>query len=306
MCNYSLQCAAFPHRGYALSALADTAIVMLTGAPARLIAEMRLVEGTVPDALDNARTVTPTYQISRDAFLLHLPNGVGFHYRRGAGVTYARPIGVAESDVILFFGGSVYGAIAWLNGLVPLHASAIVHDGGVYAFSGASGEGKSTLVAALAQRGFAVASDDVLALDLNDPHRIVALPGPARIKLWHDALALTGQTAGAAVRPEIAKFYVTSDLTFGSEPLPLRRLYLLYSAVDAFPDVVPILGAERFAAVRSTYYQPQFCGAITPQATYFGITARLASSVPMARFSRSRDPSDFSAGIATIETDLRG
>ena len=83
---------------------------------ARLRAETGLREGAVPASLPDALTATPTYEMARDAFLLRLPTGLAFHYRRGVGTVYARPAGMTDGEVGLFFDGSVYGAIAWLNG----------------------------------------------------------------------------------------------------------------------------------------------------------------------------------------------
>jgi len=272
----------------------------------RLKTESRLREGPVPDALVDPLTVTPTYAISRDAFLLRLPMGLSFHYRRGAGTVYARSASVSDKEVALFFDGSVYGAIAWLNGLVPLHASAVSDGTGIHAFTGVSGEGKSTLVAALAGRGLTVCSDDVLVLDLADPTRIMAIPGHSRLKLWGDALGLTGNRSEDAVRPGIDKFYVADRMIFDPTPLPLRRLYVLESVVNADTGIAPLNGAERFTALRSAYYRPQFCSVNAAPAAYFETTARLSSAIAISRFNRSRDPGAFAATVSMIEADIRG
>ena len=128
-----------------------------------------------------------------DAFLLRVPNGLVLHYRRGEGVTASRPVHVAASDVAVFLNGSVYGAIAWINGFIPLHAAAVVHARPASMLSRRhSGHGKSTLAAALGQRGMPLFADDVLVLDLSDPRQIICLPGHKQMKLWDDALSLTG------------------------------------------------------------------------------------------------------------------
>jgi len=269
----------------------------------QLEAERRLIEGAVPAHIDAALRSTPTYQISADAFLLRLPMGLAFHYQRGFGTVYERASGVSDDEVALFFEGSVYGAIAWLNGLVPLHASAIAHQGNVYAFTGASGEGKSTLVAALAQRGMTACADDVLVLDLADPDAISALPGPKRLKLWEDALALTGRTSRHAVRPGIDKYYVSEESFARSAPLPLKRLYFLES-LAAVPGVTAIAGAQRFNWLRSAYYRPHFCGPLAEQRRYFETAARLSGTIGMARFNRSRDKAAFDASVDLIMADI--
>lgn len=271
----------------------------------RLRAETGLRDGPVPSCLPGALTVTPTYEISHDAFLLRLPTGLAFYYRRGTGTVCARPAGMEDREVALFFDGSVYGAIAWLNGLVPLHASAVSHDGGISAFTGGSGEGKSTLAAALARRGLAVVSDDVLVLDPSDPGVVMAVPSHKRLKLWADALLLTSHHSDARVRPGLDKFHVADGIRFAAVPLPVRRVYLLESIVNVATGITEIVGADRFAALRSAYYRPQFYGAIADHAGHFSTAARLSGAIPMARFNRSRTRAEFAAGIAMIEADIR-
>ena len=272
---------------------------------ARIEAERHLVEGRVPATLEGALRITPTYQIASDAFLLRLPMGLAFHYQRGIGTIYERSGGVSDDEVSLFFEGAVYGAIAWLNGMVPLHASAVSHDGHVYAFTGASGEGKSTLVAALAGLGMAACSDDVLVLDLADPGRVSAIPGPKRLKLWEDALSLTGRTSARAVRPGLDKYYVAEESFAKSEPLPLKRLYFLECAAGTEPGVAQVAGAHRFNWVRSACYRPDFRSALAEQSHYFETAARLGQSIGIARFSRSRETAAFASGVAMIAADIR-
>lgn len=264
--------------------------------------ELRLSEGYVPAAIEQPLRVTPHWQIGHDAFRMTLPSGLSFYYRRGHGTVFARGRDVSDAEVALFFDGSVHGAIAWLAGLVPLHASAVVQDGGVYAFTGVSGEGKSTLAAALAAAGFATLCDDVLVVD---PRTGLALPGHKRLKLWRDALALTGHAPLGAVRPGVDKFFV-EGMSYDGETLPLRQLYVLESAPSEAPAITPIHGAERFTALRAAYYRPRFGTALTDPARYLKATLRLAETIAVRRFRRSRVATCFDRGVQAIIADIRG
>lgn len=266
---------------------------------------MRLIEGEVPTDLPEACTVTATYQISRNAFLLKLPMGLSFYYRQSYGTVFARSSKVPDSEVSLFFAGSVYGAIAWLNELAPLHASAVSYKGKVFAFTGGSGEGKSTLAAALALRGFELCSDDVLVLDLCDPTQVIAIPSHARLKLWGDALALTKLAGTGAVRLNIDKYYVEAGIAFERAPTPMKRLYFLESAGSRDSEITPVGGAERFKAIQSAYFRPQFYAAIAEGVDYFQTAARLSSAIELSRFIRPRDEATFFANVDLIEADIR-
>jgi hypothetical protein len=269
------------------------------------IDDLALSEGPVGDAIEAPLFETPSWQIGRDAFRMILPSGLAFHYRRGHGTVFSRAPEVSDDEVALFFDGSVRGAIAWLGGLVPLHASAIAHDGGVYAFTGASGEGKSTLVAALANAGFSTFCDDVLVVDRAGAHETIALPGHKRLKLWRDGLALTGHAPLGAVRPGLDKFFVAGLGAHSGEALPLRRLYVLESALSGGAAITPIRGSERFTALRTSCYRSRFGAAVTEPAHYFRNMMRLAETITVRRFSRSRDTALFASGVAAIVADIR-
>jgi hypothetical protein len=266
--------------------------------------DLDLSEGRVPEAVEDPVRVTRHWQMARDAFRMTLPSGLAFHYRRGRGSLFSRPATVSDEEVALFFNGSVRGAIAWLNGFVPLHASAIVVDDGIYAFTGASGEGKSTLAAALAGAGFTIFCDDLLIVTpvANEAPR--ALAGGGRLKLWQDALTLTGSTPSAAVRPGLDKFFVGERPVASGSALPLRRLYRLETLGAPDPVIAPIDGSARIAAMRDAYYRPEFGAALPDRATYFRAMLQLADAISLRRFARPRDRTRFADGIAAMIGDL--
>jgi len=278
----------------------------MTSSPAldMLARECAIHDGTPPQSLPNALTHSPAFAISRDAFLLTLPSGLRFHYQQGRGVTVAQPDGVTDDEVRLFFNGSVYGAIAWINGLIPLHASGVVQDGAVHAFTGASGAGKSTLVAALSQSGFPLFADDVLVLDLSDPDRVLALPGHKQIKLWGDALTLTGLERGAQVRPEMDKYFVTPS-TIETQILPFASLTFLETNRSGQPEMTNLAGIQRFNRVRTALYRPRYCDAVSERQPLFGALSRIAA-LPIRTFSRPFLKPHFEDGVAFVAATLRG
>ena len=259
----------------------------------------------MPDRLAAPLAGTPVHQISAHAFLLSLPMGLAFHYRRGAGTVFRRWPGVGDDVVALFFEGTVLGAIAWLNGFVPLRASAVLHGGKVHAFAGSAGAGKSTLAAALARHGMALCADEVLIIETDDPARTVVLPGTERAKLWGDALALVGCDAGPAVRPGIDKFHVPDLPAAPRTPLPLHRLYFLESGAQGGPGIAGIPSSDRLERLASAWYRPQFFYPLVGPDHAFETATRLARAVPMARFHRSRTPATFAAAVAMIAAHIR-
>lgn len=270
-----------------------------------LAREVQLREGATPAALPNPLSTGPLYSISADAFLLQLPSGLRFHYQKGGGIVFSRPPGVSDAEVALFHSGSLYGAVAWLNGLVPLHASAVVHDGRVHAFTGQSGTGKSTLGAALSQRGLAMFADDVLILDLSDPKQPMALLGHKRLKLWSESLDLIGVNGDDRVRNNIDKFYVEPPLLQRSAALPFGHLYTLAHATSGEPALRSLSGAERFSTMRGAFYRPLYGAAVLRPVDVYGIVSRLQSQVGLHVFDRSRARDRFASNTDFLAAAIR-
>lgn len=259
--------------------------------------ETRAAYGPVPRGLD-AMAIEPGFRLfAQGQFLLRCESGYGYHYVPGEGVTIERPQDGDPDEETLWLYGSVYSAIACLNGFYPLHASAVALDGKAHAFTGPSGAGKSTLVAGLGQRGVPMFCDDTLLLDLSEPARIVALPGHKRLKLTPRAMALTGTAAQQPVGAATGKSYVAPPGGDVRQPLPLASLTFLEEGQVC--EWQAIRGAERFARLVDDHYtQDLYREAIRPDRDIqFALRARLAAQVDMARLVRPFSDEGFAASL---------
>lgn len=262
-------------------------------------------EGRVPHELGGFAIAPGEHFLHGDAFVLRTTSGIGFHYRRGEGLIVEAPAGSDPRDVALWLAGSVHAAIAALNGLYPLHASAIVYEGRVHSFTGAAGAGKSTLVAALAQRGFTQFADDTLLLDLTNEGPPLCLPGHKRLKLWPDALALAGVQGRGEVAADYPKQFVDPPGRAATDPLPLAELVFLERG-EAI-RVEALAGGERIARLQDDHYTAQLwlAAARPDRAARFAGLARLAARIAMRRFVRPFDPARFEAATACIAAHVR-
>ena len=258
--------------------------------------ETRWQHGPVPRVL-GGHEVPPDHDLFVDGqYLLRCTSGYGYHYRPGEGITIERPADNADPDEeYLWLYGSVYAAVACLNGLYPLHASAVEYQGKVYAFTGPSGAGKSTLVSALGQLGLPLFCDDTLLLDLTGPGPVMALPGHKRLKLTDHALGLTGLKPEQPVGAETGKSYVAPPAGASDRPLPLAALTVLedgpeleWSAID---------GARRLLVLDDDHdVQRLYATAQRPaRAELFSQRSRIAAQTVMARLTRPREERGFAA-----------
>jgi hypothetical protein len=236
--------------------------------------------------------------IEEERYLLRTTAGIDYFYRKGEGITVSRGDQADLSEEQLWLNGSVYSAIACINGLIPIHASAVAHKGKVFAFTGPSGAGKSSLIAALGNLGLPMFCDDTLVLDPTDPHRIVCLPGHKRLKLTREAIGLTGAEPAERVAQDLDKFYARAPGGAVTRPLPLAELLFLEHGSRTL--IEPISGSERFVRTHDDHYTAElFAGARRfDRMAQFEHRARLARQIPMARFVRPWDIERFHESVA--------
>lgn len=221
--------------------------------------------GPVPHSLAGVQ-LEPGYRCIADGcFLLRCESGYGYLYQPGAGITIERPENADPDEEILWLNGSVYDGVACLNGFLPFHASAVAHNGRVFAFTGPGGAGKSTLAAGLGAKGFPLFCDDTLLIDLATTDRVLAMPGHKRLKLREDAFALTGATPVQPVGADTGKHYALPLAGDVGQPLTFDTLVFLAEGPELAWE--PITGAERFARLADDHYtQDIFAEAARPSA----------------------------------------
>jgi hypothetical protein len=271
-----------------------------TSAELMMERETRIAYGPVPHCLGDQPLSATSWQINGEEFLLRASGDHYFFYKKGQGIIVHRGPGADVSEELLWLSGSVYAAIASLNGLLPIHASSVAINGTVFAFTGPAGAGKSTLIAALGARGLPMFCDDTLVMDLADRHRIMCLPGHKRLKLAPDAIGLTGAKPLEKVSLTVEKFYCEPPSGEIGETLPLAKLIFLEEGPD--PVITPIGGYERFERVHDDHYTNLlYAGAQEfDRGAEFDHLSRLANRVEMARFIRPRDRSRFGEGVELL------
>lgn len=149
--------------------------------------------------------------------------------------------------------GTVLATALHQRGLLILHGSAVIVGDGAIVFAGNSGQGKSTMTAALHARGHRLVTDDVVAVQIseNQPPRV--WPSFSRIKLWPDAISLLG--LDPEDHPKINSYVEKRSYQPGSDfPLdavPLRAVYILERGVIG---IEPLSGQSALLELlRNTY-----------------------------------------------------
>lgn len=124
--------------------------------------------------------------------------------------------------------GEIFATLLRQRGLLVLHACAVVGRGGAVCILGESGWGKSTLAEAFHQRGYALLTDDVAAIEVAEGEAPVIIPSYPQIRLRDDSaayLAPGGEGLEPISRngPKLAR----AGVLMAPDPVPVRAAYFL-------------------------------------------------------------------------------
>ena len=226
--------------------------------------------------------------------------------------------GIDPRNVRLFLLGSAFGALLHQRGHLPLHANAVEIGGRAVAFMGSSGAGKSTLAAWFHDRGFRIIADDVCVVGFDTEKQPYAAPGLPRLRLWREALELTGRESSGYHRSYVdpAEEFEKFDVPIASQSatrcnMPLAALYLLDRA-DRL-SVVRMSGIEAAEAIFANTYRGAYVSAAGNHKDHWQTSIKLVRCVPVYRVSREWDLAKlddqcrrlFDHVMAHLESDAR-
>ena len=212
---------------------------------------------------------------------------------------------VTDEVFLTYFLGQVLSHCLLMRGIEPLHATAIVVDGGAVAFLGDSGDGKSTLAASFLSRGYSLLTDDVLVLKFQDD-RVLTHPSLPRIKL-------TPESADAIFngRRAIPMNSFTSKMIFPlqesqhvRDPVRLRAVYVLPEASSDSPIAIGRLSgrASFLPLIQNTFNNAVLSRDRIQQ--QFAFAERLVRLVPIKQLSYPKGLDHLPSVADTILADL--
>jgi hypothetical protein len=199
-------------------------------------------------------------------------------------------------DAATYLLGPVLGYLLRLRGVTCLHASAVALGDGAVAFVGSEGAGKSTTAAALARRGNAVISDDIVAL-LERDGAFFVLPAYPYLSLWPESVNIVygpEKTLPSFSANYDKKQLLLSEnrLRFEEQPLPLGGIFLLgeRSSEDAAPLVEILPAREALLELVANSYATNVLDR-DMRAREFELLGRLVATIPVWRVHAHGDGS---------------
>jgi hypothetical protein len=193
------------------------------------------------------------------------------------------------------------------QGIEPLHATAVVVDGAAVAFVGESGEGKSALAAAFIGAGHRLVTDDLLVAT-PDGDTLVVHPGPPRIKLFREMIALLPGRHDDAwpLSDGHSKQLIPLSSDFVADAaVPLRAVYVLDGPADGERAVTisRLSGRESALALLESTFNIRLTDPARLRQNLDHVT-RLADEVPVSVLSYARRLDLLPEVVTTVLADI--
>jgi hypothetical protein len=230
------------------------------------------------------------FEHSAECSLIKIEAVADFEIRRGQEIRVWPAIGAMQKDIEIFLFGPVWATLCHQRGLLPLHASAVLADGGVIAFAGRSGAGKSTIAALMGSLDYKLFADDILTINLDRNSVPGAWPYLRRLKLQGDSINQLALTAAEPVseRLDKDKYFVHPKCVADDKWTRLERLYLLdIDPTNSRNSIDRIVGAEAVRVLIEQTYHFDFIAGSKRFNEHLTFCTQLASRIAIYRLHRS-------------------
>jgi hypothetical protein len=253
----------------------------------------------IPDAFFPSPPQTvPFAEFTPDEYRLLLPGVAKYRVQHGRMIEI-EPINPEDmASLRLFLLSMVIPAALKQQGRILIHASAVLVNGRLDFFIGQSKAGKSSLAAALKQRGYRVFSDDVCVLHLPDPRgEVLAYASYPMMKLWEetvDELGDAGYRKEHRIRPQVSKFGQFFHGEFETGAYPVGKVFVLdpHEREDGAIYSHNVLGGlDAFEKISRHTYRGQFVQSGEQRTIHLDLMSRLVRQARIVEIHRQKNKS---------------
>lgn len=294
---------------YGLSIKSEICVKALTPkAEALETCDLQIRLGRTPEKLNSeplVKNVCATMAKGEYLFF-HKKLGVRFYVKDGRDIIVDEDYYQNPETVSVYLLGSIMGAVLYMRGIIPMHASAVQTEMGAILFCGKSGAGKSTIAHALQQRGYNAITDDVAPIQVINGKPFVH-PGYNQFKLWQNSLEMNGiENANyPRIRDSFEKYYVDFHQNAENKPYPLYKIYHLTTHLDTgLLTIKKTDSEERLKIIKNSVFRPACVKGLNRETEQFIAIVSLAN-LPVSTITRPQKlVGSFEDYTNQIESDL--
>jgi hypothetical protein len=272
-------------------------------------ADIIIREDKVPHSIEKSViTEGPGLTIGESEYLLKVLNIASYYVSNGNEILVEKLAEADEKSVRLFLLSNAMTAALYQSNIVSLQASGIFHQNGIILFTGKSGTGKSTLLAALQKKGYQVFTDDVCVLKPNHDGSIKLYAAYPMIKLWEDSFAkMNLETPGdeLKIRADLPKYASFFHSRFNSQPQELQQLFLIENTFGDNVYSEALNPVQLFAELRNNVYKGLQMESMNKQELVFRSISQLIRKTTAYKIKRSTQGNTINDMVAFIESKLK-
>lgn len=252
--------------------------------------DVEISMGKVPDTFEGADFSKVLVEVKGGEVLLKIPDIAKFLIIDDKKVIVELYNEKRRTDAEKYILSFILGVLSFKKGFYPLHGGGVIHNGEAYLFTGKSGEGKSTTIAGLQQKGFTAVADDISNLFIKDG-RVYMHPCFPRFKLWEDAMELLElkDVGEYQLRSDLNKFLVPVLHDFSTEPVPVKCIYLLVEDIKNEYFFKELKGKDKIYSLQKNNYKPWMTKAFKLLQKQFVLMGQMADKIEVKEFHRPKD-----------------
>lgn len=222
-----------------------------------------------------------------DQLWLNWPSLVGFMANNGNELIVDTTI-TDEGLLSLFTMSEAFGLLLFQKGYFLLHGGAIQLSGKGIVFVGEPGAGKSTTVAAFANRGVPVMSDDMVCIRVDEVGQSTLIPAFSQIKIWEksvDGLQIAREGLDF-VREGANKFSWHESILFEENAVPLEQIFVLTAADGSAGTIGEVPKSRRPIELLSYFPLPDVILQGKSLKDHFEKSVAIANATPIYTLNR--------------------
>ena len=267
--------------------------------------DVELILGDIPAIIWKDGDYYAAYQtITSSESKLTIPKVGSYYAGFGKQIIINKEDEADWESVRLFCLSNSFAAILHQRKTIPLHCAAFLHNEQLVLIFGHSGAGKSTILAAMMNRGYQVFSDDVCVPVIDQVTGEVSLfSSYPMLKYWKDTADRMGihiDQLSRKIRPDMDKYGIYFHDNFIIESRKPVFVFLLEKLKDdAITSLQPLTGVALFQRLEENAYRGQQLGYMNLKREHFNLFTSLANQSKSYLIQRGEqeDSIDFIADL---------